>query len=373
MHTSQTHHVKVHCHVPESFGVATVRAMFDLAESKSAEETFAAELPTDNDWRIGVIVGPSGSGKSTVAKRVYADDFVERFEWSPDQAVIDQIGSSMRTATQILSSVGFSSPPSWIKPYHVLSGGERFRCDLARALVLPNALVAFDEFTSVVDRTVAKVGSAAIAKAIRGGAVDKQFVAVTCHYDVLDWLEPDWVCDMASGKLARGSLWRRPEMQIEVRRATPAVWPRFSRHHYLSAEISAKSKVFVGFYEGQPVGMVAVIHYPHPSGLYYREHRTVVLPDFQGIGIGNRLSELVASAFAATGRKYFASTLHPAHVQHRFRSSLWSVERKNACKKRSRVSKGIGVGKSSASKRTIYSFRYVGPKRPDLAKSFGLI
>jgi hypothetical protein len=29
------------------------------------------------------------------------------------------------------------------------------------------------------------------SKSIR--KTDKQFVAVTCHYDVVDWLEPDWV------------------------------------------------------------------------------------------------------------------------------------------------------------------------------------
>jgi nicotinate (nicotinamide) nucleotide adenylyltransferase len=34
----------------------------------------------------------------------------------------------------VLTSVGFGSPPAWLRPYDVLSGGERFRCDLARAL-----------------------------------------------------------------------------------------------------------------------------------------------------------------------------------------------------------------------------------------------
>ncbi len=52
--------------------------------------------------------------------------------------------------------------------------------------------VVFDEFTSVVDREVAKVGSYAVSKAVRRQP-GKQFIAVTCHYDVVDWLEPDWV------------------------------------------------------------------------------------------------------------------------------------------------------------------------------------
>lgn len=31
----------------------------------------------------------------------------------------------------------------------------------------------------------------AVSKAIR--KQDKKFIAVTCHYDVIDYLEPDWI------------------------------------------------------------------------------------------------------------------------------------------------------------------------------------
>lgn len=66
------------------------------------------------------------------------------------------------------------------------------RVDIARALLLAQKIVVFDEFTSVVDRDVAKIASCAISKAIKRQN-DKKFIAVTCHYDVVDWLEPDWV------------------------------------------------------------------------------------------------------------------------------------------------------------------------------------
>ena len=65
------------------------------------------------------------------------------------------------------------------------------RVDIARALLLNQSLVVFDEFTSVVDREVAKIASYAISKAVKHS--NKQFIAVTCHYDIVDWLEPDWV------------------------------------------------------------------------------------------------------------------------------------------------------------------------------------
>src|SRR5262249_57232560 len=54
----------------------------------------------------------------------------------------------------------------------------------------------------------------------------------------------------------------------------------------------------------RPAAFTAVLHAPDPLGGYWREHRTVCLPDFQGVGIGNALSEFVASLFVATGKRY---------------------------------------------------------------------
>ena len=90
----------------------------------------------------------------------------------------------------MLCSVGFASPPDWLKSYDCLSQGEKMRVDIARALCLNQSLIVFDEFTSVVDREIAKVSAYAISKAVR--LSKKKFIAVTCHYDVLDWLDPDW-------------------------------------------------------------------------------------------------------------------------------------------------------------------------------------
>ena len=87
---------------------------------------------------------------------------------------------------------------------------------MARALCDPAPLVVIDEFTSVVDRTVAQIGSAAVAKAVRRTS-GKQVVAVTCHYDVEEWLCPDWVVEMPNGNFARRSL-RRPPIELEVAR-----------------------------------------------------------------------------------------------------------------------------------------------------------
>ena len=100
-------------------------------------------------------------------------------------------GLETQEITRLLCSVGFASPPDWLKSYDCLSQGEKMRVDIARALCLDKSLVVFDEFTSVVDREIAKVSAFAISKVVRRSS--KKFIAVTCHYDVVDWLEPDWV------------------------------------------------------------------------------------------------------------------------------------------------------------------------------------
>ena len=185
--------INVQCPVFDSFRVQQVGGMFDVPILQKAEQHFCTESPPplSDDWQIGMIVGPSGSGKSTIARHLYPNDIYSAGHWPDDKAVIDHLGTgSIKEAVSLLTAVGFSSPPSWIKPYHVLSNGEQFRCDLAKALSC-DGLVVYDEFTSVVDRNVAKIGSAAIAKGIKGGKIKSRFVAVTCHYDVMDWLEPD--------------------------------------------------------------------------------------------------------------------------------------------------------------------------------------
>src|SRR6185295_19097477 len=102
--------------------------------------------------------------------------------------------------------------PSWVKPLHVLSNGEQFRANLARTLAESPDIAVVDEFTSVVDRTVAKIGSAAVAKCVR--ASGRRFVAVSCHADIEEWLQPDWKYDVPAGKLSWRSLQRRPELQL---------------------------------------------------------------------------------------------------------------------------------------------------------------
>ncbi len=214
--------------------------IFDVPPSERSEQTWEICLDLPETWNVGLIVGPSGSGKSTVARELFADHLCPDWEWSADQSILDGFPArmSIKEIIELLSSVGFSSPPSWVRPYRVLSTGEQFRVDMARTLAEMSSLAVVDEFTSVVDRTVAKIGSAAIAKTVRRR--NQQLIAVTCHYDVAEWLQPDWIYQPHTNTLARDCL-QRPSIELRVSRVHSSAWELFRRHHYLDTHLHSST------------------------------------------------------------------------------------------------------------------------------------
>lgn len=185
------------CDIEKTFRVSRIIGDFDLKIEHSFEH-FRGGIQLPDEWNIGVIVGPSGSGKTTIAKELFQDELITKFEYNK-KSVIDDMPENVSTSDieKMFYSVGFGSVPSWIKPYSVLSNGEKMRVDLARAL-LEKDFVVFDEFTSVVDRQIAQTACIAINKAVNKSK--KKFIAISCHYDILEWLQPDWVFDTANMK-----------------------------------------------------------------------------------------------------------------------------------------------------------------------------
>ena len=362
--------------------VAQLQGMFDVAPEPESTVSYDINLPIDEfDWNVGAIIGPSGSGKTSIATELFKDEFDKQHSWDREKTIVDSFPKSMsiKEITSLLSSVGFSSPPNWLRPYHVLSNGEQFRVDIARGLAESPDLLVVDEFTSVVDRTVAQIGSAAIAKAVRKRK--QKFVAVACHYDILDWLQPDWVYDPSTNRFARDCL-QRPQITLDIQPvSSKKYWPIFRKYHYLNTDIHNGSKGFCGFYNGRPIVFTAVLTMPCPQGTRWKEHRTVCLPDFQGIGIGNAFSDYIASCYHGTrGRYYLSSTAHPGMVAYRAKSKNWNMTRppSNNCDQRQRrnleaKSKAMTMWRQGlGTDRIIASFRYCGKMNPAGAKALGI-
>jgi ABC-type thiamine transport system ATPase subunit len=361
-----------------------LEGMFDVAPAAAERQEWNVTMPLPAEWHVGVIVGPSGSGKSTIAAELFGAELVQGWKWPAGKSIVDGFPEEMsiRDVCGLLSSVGFSSPPAWRRPFRVLSNGQQFRVNLARTLaeaMRDKRMKVVDEYSSVVDRQVAQIGSAAVAKTVRRAGL--QFVAVTCHYDVIDWLEPDWVYDVPTGELrtntgpdgSRGSLWRRPAIELKIVRTDTSVWPLFKGHHYLSGDIHRAATCFCGLVEDRPAVFTAVLSFPHAQRPGWREHRTVCLPDYQGVGLGNAMSEAVASLYAATGKPYRSATSHPSMIRHRRRSALWKLTREPGFSNKPGRSDTAGTAAAVAKSRLTASFEYVGPARDREARSLGVI
>jgi len=148
-------------------------------------------------YNIGVIYGTSGSGKSTLLKEFGQET---PHIWDNTRAIISHFDSPDDGINK-LSAVGLNSIPSWYKSYNVLSNGEQFRADLSRSI---HSGAVIDEFTSVVDRNVAKASSVALSKHIKRNDIQNVVIS-TCHEDVLEWLEPDWVINTNNGEVYDGN------------------------------------------------------------------------------------------------------------------------------------------------------------------------
>jgi Acetyltransferase (GNAT) family len=240
---------------------------------------------------------------------------------------------------------------------------------MARALAENADITVVDEFTSVVDRTVAKIGSAAISKAVKRH--NKKFVAVSCHDDIIDWLEPDWTYSTMTNQFVRGRL-RRPSITLTIQKVDRKAWELFSRYHYLSSNLNSSAQCFAAFIEGKPVAFAAVIHFPHPVHSNWREHRLVCLPEYQGVGVGNALSNFVASLYSCH-KPYKSVTGNPALIKSRAKSKFWKMTAVPKIENTSIKKSTTGHGKTIASNRYTASFLWIGTKDYENAKQFGVI
>ena len=359
-----------------SYRAARLMGTLDAERIETLETRIRCDAPPDaaEEWRLGLILGPSGSGKTTIARRAYGREFeTRRGEWREDVAAIDAFDSvEYETLERVLSAVGFGSPTRQLLPYAALSGGERFRVDLARALLEAQArggIAVVDEFAGLLDAGTRRCAAIATRRALDLGVFGAaRLVAVSGRDELATELEPDWVLDMRDGRARRGRL-RRPPIEFGVVRASRGLWDDFKALHYLSGSLNPTAQCFAArlLETGEDVGFAALLPCEGRRGRR-RAHRLAIRADRQGQGLGgaflDALGELCRDEFGVileivTGLPFFARRLRE--------SAKWR-ERRVYPYGRTRRHKGRAAPGSFG--RAIASFEFVGarpsPEKEDL-------
>ena len=330
--------IEIHHRVSDfnSYRAARVKSLFN-AENGCNFDLSIPGVDLSGAWSIGAVVGPSGSGKTSIGRQIFSTDRVVDLSagWHDDRPIVDDIapGGDFNTVTGMLAAVGLGDVPAWLRPFRVLSNGEQFRAGLARLICDQPAEAVVDEFTSVVDRQIARVGAHAFQKAWRRENPAGRVVVLTPHYDVLDWLQPDWVIDTGKKTFDRGTPRRRPEICLEIRKVDGSYWRYFEPHHYLRPPRPIAAEYYVGMIDGELVCHLSISPAFHVGG--YRAARLVTMPEWQGIGVGTRFLEAIArqnmEGHGRKGRKLptYISTSHPQLCAALRRSPQW--EQVSAC------------------------------------------
>lgn len=350
--------VVVESGVDLSIRARQVCGMFDCPPQEKQRIEWKAELPIETrDWNVGLIVGPSGCGKTTVARHLWPSELAWTPKWE-GATLIDCFSGGVEAVSKALGAVGFNTIPAWLRPFHVLSNGEKFRAEIARRMLEQEGVIVVDEFTSVVDRQVAKIASHAVQKCVR--REKRQLVAVTCHEDVIDWLQPDWVFEPATRSFAWRELQRRPSIDIEVARVPYEAWHLFAPFHYLTAELNKAARCFGLWCNGTLAAFTGVLHLPHPKRRDIKKiSRTVTLPDYQGVGLSFVLNEALGAAYKALGFELRNYPAHPAFVRAHKPPTWRMVKRPGVFQAAQSARLGV-VGRVS-SQRPCAVFAYSGP------------
>jgi ABC-type Mn2+/Zn2+ transport system ATPase subunit len=353
----------------------------DIDTKKKAvhELSIAAEL--DSDFNVGLIVGSSGSGKTTLARQIFGDAVFEN-TIDPETPIIEQLPQEMTydECAETLSGIGLTSVPCWIRPVKTLSNGQRARAEAALAMSRAEVVV-IDEWTSVVDRTVAKVMSHCVQKSAR--RKKKRVILLSCHYDVIEWLNPDWVIDCNSQKFIDRRLLQADErarsekLRFDIRPVTQSSWRHFSKYHYLTeANVGGRTHHF-GLYHGpNQIGYNCLANYvpwvDKSRPMLMHVSRTVIHPDYAGMGLGIKLdTEVSRHGRWALGYRIVARfssvpfyKMMSRHPEWRLLETKRIIGVQGGSSGNSRIARAMKTGKKAGFRENvkIYLFDFIGER-----------
>lgn len=128
----------------------------------------------------------------------------------------------------------------------------------------------------------------------------------------------------------------------------------------MTREINRTATCFVAFYNDRPVAFDAWLPFFGRLGTSQkarRGHRTVTLPDFQGVGIAVAMFTHDAALWKALGYRAITTNSHPALLHGFARHPHWRITREP-----SRTAKGShSVDATRATNRLTVGWEYIGP------------
>lgn len=335
---------------------------FDIQNKKESNVLIEANLENiGTEWNIGVVYGGSGTGKTTILKKYFKKE-MDKSNFDNSKSLISNFDwLEPQEATFLLSAMGLSSVPTWLRPFNTLSNGEQYRANLAYLVgkASDNEVILVDEYTSVVDREVAKAMSNALQKYIR--RTNKKIVLASCHFDIMEWLQPDWIYSPQKGRLETAPSLRRSEIKLEIFRCRYETWKIFKQHHYMSEDLNKSAICYVVTWNDKPVSFVAILPFPGVGDAKTRRiSRIVTLPDFQGLGIGKKIVDYFSSLYYKIDSQMYIRTINPALGISLSKDENWTATMSNM--------KANFCNDSSGRKllnRPSYSFKYIGKKSTD--------
>lgn len=335
---------------------------YDIQNKEESNVIVENNIRLDFEWNIGVIYGGSGTGKSTLLKSfgsIVESNFdnekslISNFDWlTPEEA------------SHLLTSMGLSSIPCWLRPFSTLSNGEQYRANLAYCVskAKENEVILIDEYTSVVDRDVAKAMSNALQKYIR--REKKKIILASCHFDIMEWLNPDWIYSPNKRRVERPECLRleRPKIELEIFRCRYETWKIFKQHHYLSQDLNQSAQCYIVLWNDKPVSFLGILPFPGVGDSKTRRiSRIVTLPDYQGLGIGKKLIDYFASLYYKIDSQMYIRTINPALGISLTKDKMnWEPTSSNL-----KADFGKDTSGRKLLNRPSYSFKYIGKKSED--------